>query len=917
MITTEQNTKTLPFDFSTWKLQLPTANSEQTNVDEVYPSSLAQGYSNKYFYRNTEGALVFYCPVDGFKTANTTYARSELRELIDGKTNAINWSLHGTHIFHTTEKVTQVPSNGRTITSQIHGVKVDGASGPVLIKVEYNGVNKEIAVRIKPSTVKNAEDERYFLKNIARGEIYHTTIKVVEGKLYVTVQAGEKVLHCAKDFQKADQSWQDYRFFYKVGNYVQDCHLDYEGENATVVVYNFDTFHSPEKETIKPEKITTQTEVIMHTGNEAQLTPLFTPFDTTDQSVVWNIERGKEIIALSRYGEIIARKEGTATIRATSVQNNALSCCSTITVTPEEIKQPVCILNEDFTSPLDSSWSLVNEGNCDVYLKENSLIIADRDSENEASATVHYNAIHTVATITFDLTVIEEEIKYQGTSRCQSSFYTIDFRGKDGLSLFSLRNKADLNAGKLLGDHVVLRRNSLDHCVNEEALFTPLGTTHTFTLIIRPDSKNCDANTTDVYLDGILVGKNMANNNKVQALQSVCFASDTQDLMTFSMKNLKIIKGLVLPLATKKMPLIVPPIPQYLKKGERYRIETNLTPPFVIEEGKERAIISDKGLLLAEKEGPVTIKIGTEKRKTTIVEQVIEPEALQIQSEIICVKQHQSLDVETISSILPSSSSNKELYLTVLSGKECVRLNKTRIEARKEGVATIQIETVSSSKRTKTLCLAITKERAEKSVIYQDNFESNAFHTDYWTIQTVNRTTVDWSSHHAMVINDESTAGQPLALLTFPPLDETFTVSYGFTLISDLPHRDQSSLTLCALGFGDVMKEANQGIRLTTKKEIKTSDNTIEKRQFSLNGLHVQEAAPVCLNHLYHIAIIMKKDKKSASFQPRVLIDGKESGERYSHITTPPVYNHLLFTAGVKDRAQFEISNLSITMGEG
>jgi len=913
MITTEQNIRTKQFDFSTWKLQLPTSNKENTNVDEEYPTALAQGYSNKYFYRNAEGALVFYCPVDGFKTANTTYARSELRELIDGKTNARNWSLHGTHIFHTTEKVTQVPSNGRTITSQIHGVKVNGASGPVLIKVEYNGVKKEIAVRMKPSTVKNAEDERYFLKNIEIGELYHTTIKVVEGKLYVTVQAGEKVLHCFKDFQKADQSWKDYRFFYKVGNYVQDCHLDYEGEAATVVVYSFDTFHSPEKENIKPEKISLDAHMTMHKGNEVTLSPLFTPFDTTDQSVVWNIERGNDCVALSATGDLIARKEGHAVIRATSAQNKALSCSTTITIAPEEIKQPVCILKEDFTSSLDSSWSLVSEGNCDVYLKENSLIIADRDSENEASATVHYNAIHTVATITFDLTVLEEEIKYQGTSRCQSSFYMVDCLGTDGLSLFSLRNKADLNAGKLLNDRVVLRRNYLDHCVNEEALWTPLGTTHTFTLIIRPDNGSCDANTTDVYLDGILVGKTMVNNNKVKDLHTLCFTSDKKDLMTFSIKNLHITEGLVLPLATKKVPLIVPPIPQYLQKGEKYRIETNLTPSFAIQEGKEKAVISDKGLIIAKKEGPVTIKIGTAKRKTTIVQQVINPEELQVKSEVICLKQQQSLDVKTISSILPSSSSNKELYLTVLTGKDCIRIKKTLIYAVNAGVATVQIATVSSPQITKTISIAVTKERAKKSIIYQDNFESNVFNTDYWTIQTVNRTTVDWSSHNAMIMNDDSTAGLPLSLLTFPPLDTTFTVSYCFKLLSDVPHNNQSSLTLCALGFGDVMKEANQGIRLTTKGEIKTSDNTIEKRQFALNGLQAQETFPVCLNQLYHIDIIMKKDEESNSFQALVLIDGHTRGKGYACRTNFPVLNKLLFTTGVKDRAQFEISKLSIT----
>ena len=85
-----------------WKLQLPVeSDTKPGSVLEKSPQELADGYTSEFFFaatdENGQDAVVFHCPVQGFKTGNTTYARSEMREMLDPKDKTVNWTWQGTH----------------------------------------------------------------------------------------------------------------------------------------------------------------------------------------------------------------------------------------------------------------------------------------------------------------------------------------------------------------------------------------------------------------------------------------------------------------------------------------------------------------------------------------------------------------------------------------------------------------------------------------------------------------------------------------------------------------------------------------------------------------------------------------------------------------------------------------------------
>ncbi len=79
------------FDLSTWNLSIPEDKGNGT-ATTITVSQINNNYENsKYFYTGDDGGMVFKCPVDGFKTsANTSYVRVELREMLRGTNTSIS-----------------------------------------------------------------------------------------------------------------------------------------------------------------------------------------------------------------------------------------------------------------------------------------------------------------------------------------------------------------------------------------------------------------------------------------------------------------------------------------------------------------------------------------------------------------------------------------------------------------------------------------------------------------------------------------------------------------------------------------------------------------------------------------------------------------------------------------------------------
>jgi len=914
----------MSFDFSTWKVQLPTPNEEKTSVKEVKHEELTKGYTDDNFYRDENGAIVFDCPVNGFKTANTTYSRSELRELIDGEHSDVNWTLHGTHMFNCLEKVTKQPSNGRIVVSQIHGVQQDGSNGPVLVKVEYDGAEHAVVVLLKTATYDNAADERYYLKDVQLGDVFATTIKVTEGRVFVTVRSDKGTLEASKDFYKADPNWSNYRFYFKVGDYVQDSVLDYEGEGGTVKLYSFNTSHSSDILKIAPTAINLEDKMTMEIGADVSLTPRFTPFDTTNTGCTWSIVKGSDVVAVSKSGQITARKLGTATVKVQSNENPLLSDTMMIMVGKKTVKEAKLLYSNDFSSPLGDEWSLSSPGNAKVAEKDGQLVYQDTDIGNPAKAILTLpEPVEGPVTIIADVRLNGMDIKDAGTAKEQASYYYFDINSPEGDNFFRIRNKADLNAGQLLDPRIVLSKSYLEPKMNAQAAKTPLGTYHTFTMVIRPEDHSAQANTTDVYIDGIKIGEKMKNNSKSSSIGIIQMNSGTKDLIAFDFDNLKVYEGEKLPEGVEPAPITVAATPSVLAVGSSFRIKTSDSTTFKVVKGAGIAAVSDSGLVTGLSSGHVSILVGNKHTiNVTVVPSVVIPKSIEMKANSVTLHEGESADLTDYISVLPAQATEKGMGVTVMDGKECISVMGTKVMGLKTGTAKLQITALGNASLNKYITIAVVTKKKAQEVLFSDDFSGKKFDTNFWSIKTANMTNVEMNSDQCMSVVDDSMAGLPKAYVTFTPMASTFTISYKFMLLDDKQvSGSKSSCFTFALGADKITSTKNEAFRFKTNGSFNEKTNSVDNRHFifskgeGVSGFFDVDGT-VEKNKWYTITLVTTPDNGSAKANTTDLyINGKKYVSA-ANKRIIPTFDKIIFETGTKDRVSFLIDDLSIRVGD-
>ena len=157
----EENTNSefAPIDFSNWKITLPIDEDNNGKPDEYQPDELEDfGYQNitsvqPYMYDDVEDASLVFYTSPGVTTTNSSYSRTELRELINPSTSRENWSLQTGGTMEGSLKVIAITEDSessrtyhRTIIMQIHGIisqedveanDFDSNNGPPLIKMYW------------------------------------------------------------------------------------------------------------------------------------------------------------------------------------------------------------------------------------------------------------------------------------------------------------------------------------------------------------------------------------------------------------------------------------------------------------------------------------------------------------------------------------------------------------------------------------------------------------------------------------------------------------------------------------------------------------------------------------------------------------------------------------------------------------
>ncbi|MEM5947579.1 polysaccharide lyase family 7 protein [Spirochaetia bacterium 38H-sp] len=939
----EQSSPSELLDFTTWKLQLPVANESKTMVKEVYPEELMAGYKDEYFYLDKkENAVVFRSPVEGFKTPNTTYTRSELRELIDGKNNTVNWGFTGTHIMRVTESVGKVPSTGKVIVAQIHSIYPNGDNGPATIKVEYDGIEKLLAVKVKVASDKDAGEEKFYFKGIELNQKFDLEIKIIGGIFYAIVSSDGKTASYSYPLLPNDPNWTEFLNYFKVGCYTQDSKADSPDEEGMVRLYRLETFHSDKVEEVKIKGLKVEPEEItLARGETAQLHPVFEPIETTDRNVTYQIIDGKGTIALNKDGIITAIKEGIAHIKVISNSNTNITAQATITVS-QAVEKTASLLyqqnfeNTDLSAP---EFSISNLGSANVNINNGILQITDNDPSGKGILGITFPKQNDTVTISLRIRLDRVDVKEKGTSKAQGSYLYVVMGGKDegflatSDEMFRIRNKSTYRGEELFEHRWVLTTTYMEPDINPEAAKTEIGKWMNVTIITTPNNGTAKANTTDVYMNGIKVGEGIKNNKVSDFINQLNIYSGTKDLIDFSIDDIEIYAGEKIPESennTAPEKILLGVLPSYMAPGDSVKIDAMVMPKGSYEVltytslSEDIAAVSNQGFVTAISPGSGIIRVASKidsqiytdyRFKVLSPQDMVRVKDIVLPEKDITIKIGEKTNINA--SVTPSIATEPSLKYEIAEGAEHITIDQDgTVTAIKPGKAVIRIISLDNQKISQKCIVKVISDKEAGTILYQTDFSSSL--GDEWRTSADNNTECAIEDG-ALHLKDNNIGGQPKAYITFEPQADTFTVQFRIKVIAD-PIYDETkvSAVTCGIGSEKVTSTANQAFRFKTSASVENGELTDRRFIYSISEKDYDRVpGNYELNKWYTVAITITPDNGTPRANTAdIYIDGKKLVSDAPNRKAMAVIDKVVFQSGTKDLTEYYIDDLKIWTGD-
>jgi len=239
------NVGTLPdIDLTKWKVTLPIADTDGSPI-EVHPPEILDYANNstlqQFMYNDTDdGSIVFHTYPGGATTTNSSYPRTELRELMNGEDVKVNWTFAEGGRMKGKLAMEEMAKNTndeyyRTIIMQIHGRLTDAQkvligksdnNAPPILKIYWaNGY-----VRVKTKVLKDlnntyeesletdawGDDDGYTFPEQVDFEPFTLEIIASDGKMEVILNETTTKVYDDVHIQR----WGIFENYFKAGNYL-------------------------------------------------------------------------------------------------------------------------------------------------------------------------------------------------------------------------------------------------------------------------------------------------------------------------------------------------------------------------------------------------------------------------------------------------------------------------------------------------------------------------------------------------------------------------------------------------------------------------------------------------------------------------------------------------------------------------
>ncbi len=221
------------FNLSAWKLTLPVSQdsyfgSGGSSAAEILPdgdsgpavTALNQGFEDSdYFFTATDGTMSFRTPLSGgATTTNTSYVRTELRELYNWtsgqSTSTANWDNEGSHQLEATLSVVEYwPDDPQTVIGQVHAKD----SSKALVKLQWDGPDLPVRAIINEDPVSGNPFSLSF--DVVGTNEFSYIISLIDNTMSITVNGQTQSVTFGQGNMSLD--WDNHVYYFKAGSYPQ------------------------------------------------------------------------------------------------------------------------------------------------------------------------------------------------------------------------------------------------------------------------------------------------------------------------------------------------------------------------------------------------------------------------------------------------------------------------------------------------------------------------------------------------------------------------------------------------------------------------------------------------------------------------------------------------------------------------
>jgi hypothetical protein len=223
------------FDLSIWELQEPVGAAGAPTT--ITPGALEgpSGFQDSYFFTDsTDGAMTFWDPENGVTTPDSSYPRSELREMNTDGSEA-NWPVAGTNTLSATVEVPQVPDH--VCVGQIHlgtaiAAGLAASTKPLLELFYYASGEIELAIENGPT----GGQTLHAITTVPLGTKFSYTLQLTgAGTIALDIDGATSTFTMPSSFT-------GYGMYFKAGDYDQTAGTD-ATIGATVKFYALQVDH--------------------------------------------------------------------------------------------------------------------------------------------------------------------------------------------------------------------------------------------------------------------------------------------------------------------------------------------------------------------------------------------------------------------------------------------------------------------------------------------------------------------------------------------------------------------------------------------------------------------------------------------------------------------------------------------------